>query len=459
MPMRGFRNDMPPRKRPAPPALSRQVTPPDTRERADSILLSILIPTLTNRAEMLAILLQKLESQIAEYGAHSGIQIVTREDEGQESIGAKRNALLEGAQGRFVIFVDDDDDVSDDYVHQLRRAILDHPDIDCIGMRAIMSRAGKETWSVVYSLRYSRPSSGPRIYFRPPQHITAIRREIALHHKFPDVRFGEDSSWAERIFPELKKEHFIDKVLYHYRFNVATTATQVSGRHTVDPDNFSIVIPSARPENLIACVRSIVKNEPALNPERIIVIDDGALAGAQRELPKVTWVPGQKPFVYSRAINSGVRWAPGDVILLNDDAVLETKFGLTSLSYALRTEENVGVCSAAIEGFVGNQNQRDQKCLTLRPEREVLVFICVYIPRSTITKVGDLDERFVGYGWDDNDYCKRVLQEDLRLVIYDGCVVRHGENKATSTFRSRPDIDDLHTLNRELFLEKWNLKQ
>jgi len=64
--------------------------------------------------------------------------------------------------------------------------------------------------------------------------------------------------------------------------------------------NFSVVIPSRNPANLIPCVRSLLTAEPAMAPEQIIVVDDGARAGAEASLPAVRWVTGITPFIFAR---------------------------------------------------------------------------------------------------------------------------------------------------------------
>jgi glycosyltransferase involved in cell wall biosynthesis len=51
------------------------------------------------------------------------------------TIGEKRNRLLEEAKGDFIVFIDDDDEVSDDYVESIIEAINSNQEIDCIGMR------------------------------------------------------------------------------------------------------------------------------------------------------------------------------------------------------------------------------------------------------------------------------------------------------------------------------------
>ncbi len=217
--------------------------------------------------------------------------------------------------------------------------------------------------------------------------------------------------------------------------------------------SFSVVIPSARAQNLIPCVRAILDREPDLPPDRIIVVDDGAREDAEAHLPPVRWVTGIKPFVFARNANLGIRTAATDVILLNDDTRPVTPRAFTRLAEQVRGRPEVGVCSAGIRGAVGNPRQVATGEERLAVEPEPLAFVCVYIPWSTYTRVGPLDERFIGYGYEDTDYCLRVRSVGLQLAVWHGCVVDH-DGTLPSTFRTRPDFADLFQHNRLLFEAK-----
>jgi GT2 family glycosyltransferase len=217
---------------------------------------------------------------------------------------------------------------------------------------------------------------------------------------------------------------------------------------------FKIVILSRRALNLVACVRSLLANEPGLPPDHIIVVDDGARREAAPELPPIRWVEGIKPFVFARNANLGIREAGTDVVLLNDDARLLTPRGLTLLSRHVQENPPIGLCSAGIQGAVGNPRQITTGRSQYRQEGSTLAFICIYIPKSVYYSVGPLDERFTGYGFEDNDYCARVLGSGLQLGIWDGCVVDHS-GELPSTFRTHSDVWVLFERNRKLFHEKW----
>ena len=219
--------------------------------------------------------------------------------------------------------------------------------------------------------------------------------------------------------------------------------------------SFKVVIPSAKAENLVACVRAVLSRDPHISPERIIVVDDGARAEAEPELPPgICWLQGIRPFIYARNVNLALAVAESDVVLLNDDALLTTPYGFTYLGGQVQSRPSLGLCSAGIKGAIGNPNQLDTGREEFRAEKRTLAFVCVYVPLSTYESLGPLDERFVAYGYEDNDYCARALQTQLELGIWDGCVVDHGK-ELVSTFRSRPDISQLLQHNARLFREKW----
>lgn len=214
--------------------------------------------------------------------------------------------------------------------------------------------------------------------------------------------------------------------------------------------NFKVVILSARASNLRACVQAIQKNEPTLPRERLIVVNDGARAGWP-EAP-VSWIEGTKPFVFSRNANIGIKSSPIDTILLNDDATLETPGGFSRLAKFMASMPESGPCSAAVDGVVGNCDQVPRGTGTLRRSASPIAFVCVYISWKAYVKVGPLDERFVGYGKDDRDYCERSLEAGLPLGIFDPCIVRHGV--LPSTYRTRSDIKDLCRINLKAYHDK-----
>jgi hypothetical protein len=205
---------------------------------------------------------------------------------------------------------------------------------------------------------------------------------------------------------------------------------------------YGVVVPSRLDSNLAACLAAMrASGETAT----VRVVDDG-LSG---EYENVKMLPGVKPFVFSRNVNIGIRdcWDAGfdGVVVCNDDAELQTTGGFAPLA-----EKRDGVVSAAVTAVVGNVRQKPMG-KGLRAEAVTLAFVCVYIPREVWDVVGEFDERFVDYGGEDRDYCKRTLLAGMKLYIQDRCVVRHGT--LPSTFRGFGPRDIQKT--NQIFNAKW----
>jgi glycosyltransferase involved in cell wall biosynthesis len=217
---------------------------------------------------------------------------------------------------------------------------------------------------------------------------------------------------------------------------------------------YDVVILSANAGNLVACIDALRTHQPELPPSQIIVVDDGARALAEPLLPGVRWISGSKPFNFSRNANLGIAASTRDVILLNDDARLVTACGFEVLARAAHDGAGrLGALAAVVQGLVGNPRQKPRPGANLRDEPTQLCFICVYLPRATIAAVGELDTRFDGYGYEDNDYCDRIRSAGLGLAVHDGCVVQHG-GALPSTFRTRADFGVLAARNRQLYADK-----
>lgn len=215
----------------------------------------------------------------------------------------------------------------------------------------------------------------------------------------------------------------------------------------------SIIVPSRTDSNLVPCMEAVRKHEPSCC---IRIIDDGL---------KLDWMPrcdlvpafghrGEKPFIFAQNVNIGIRAAGNDdVILLNDDALLQTPGGFSLLQREAQLHPKLGLIAATCNN-VGNVNQNPQG-VGLREDPRMVCFVAVLIPRRTIAAVGLLDERFVGYGLDDDDYCLRVRNAGLEIGIHDGCYVDHGS--LTSSYRGEAGAGGDFKPNLRIFIDKWGV--
>ena len=178
------------------------------------------MPTLRERASLRAPLVKKIQDQVTALGGLA--ELILFEDDRQFTTGHKRNVLLTKAGGKFVSFVDDDDDVSDWYVRDIVDTIIQHPDLDVIGMWGIiewLNEGGRKN-TFIHSLVCGDWAFSGDIYYRPPNHLNPIRAEIVRSLAYEDKTISEDFSWSTSMqrLGLLKYEVFLGgKPLYHYR--------------------------------------------------------------------------------------------------------------------------------------------------------------------------------------------------------------------------------------------------
>lgn len=176
------------------------------------IVLSILIPTLPERAGYLARLMSILKPQLT-----TDVEILMDERPRVFTTGEKRNWLLSQAKGQYSVFIDDDDLVANTYVED----ILTHAKYgcDCITFKGWMTTNGHSRVNFVLRLGERYEERGG-LYYRYPNHITPIKTEIARSVPFPNKVMMEDYEWATQIneLGLLKTESHIDKEIYHYDY-------------------------------------------------------------------------------------------------------------------------------------------------------------------------------------------------------------------------------------------------
>ena len=220
------------------------------------------------------------------------------------------------------------------------------------------------------------------------------------------------------------------------------------------PNRFSVVCPSGNAEYAQDLVRNLRdKGETC----RIVIIADGWLDVVERshvsEAGDVVLLTGKRPFNFAANINAGLAFTGSDdVILMEDDARLVTACGLTKLHEHQSAVSDCGMVSAAIDGVVGNALQKPGGTGALRSGGHMLAVMCVSIRRSLLRAIGHWDERFAGYGYDDDDFCRRAINAGWQLGVDDSVIVDHN---LPSVWRSQADHAETMRANKLLFEQKW----
>lgn len=180
--------------------------------------LSILIATVLGREQYFNHVYQTFMQQIKEGGFENEVEIVSKKDNKEMSIGRKRQWMLEKAKGEYIVFFDDDDHPFPFYLVEVMDALKTKP--DCIGLLIHMTTNGERPQTCCHSLRYKTWANNRDGYdfVRNVTHFNPVKRALALKAGFRDMRFGEDKDYSGRLTPMCQSEVFINKKLWHYRY-------------------------------------------------------------------------------------------------------------------------------------------------------------------------------------------------------------------------------------------------
>lgn len=189
----------------------------------NNIKLSICVCSVLNRRNnFLPSILQQLYDQVSKF---DDVEVLVLIDHKLKMLGDKRNDLITISQGRYVVAVDDDDKLSDNYVEELRNAIINNDGVDVINFIVAVSINNSAYKNCYYSKDFEDKNTNDA-YYRLPNHISCVKRSLALQTPFKPIVRGEDFAFAQDLKNKIITEYNINKVLYYYNFSTATTETQ-----------------------------------------------------------------------------------------------------------------------------------------------------------------------------------------------------------------------------------------
>lgn len=184
--------------------------------------LSILVCSTDTRYDTFAVrLLGQLFKQRAKLPRPGRVEVIALTDTKSMTIGAKRNWLVQAASGRYVQFVDDDDRVGDGMLVEVLAGTKHDCDVICFP--AMVRLGGGPPRICYYSKDFEVDRNTPTGYERRPNHICAVKRDLALDTPFADMCMGEDADYAARLHHKLKSQVSIDTPLYFYDYDPRTS--------------------------------------------------------------------------------------------------------------------------------------------------------------------------------------------------------------------------------------------
>lgn len=326
------------------------------------------------------------------------VEIMVLTDNKQMMLGEKRNVMVDAARGRYVQFIDDDDRVADDMLAAVLAAIDDHaPDV--VTFLASVSMNGDPPKPCSYRLRWPRDQNVPSEYRRLPNHLCAVRRDLALQAPYPALPYREDSAYSKLLRPLLTTEHHIPRVLYHYDYNTATTEAQdirpVAVRSRSQPPTADVIMLSkatdVRTRRMTQQAIDTCRTGAGTLPVRIIVVE---------QAPGVTYrnaetVHRSDPFSYNAFVNAAAATGTAPwIVVANNDLVFEPGWlhPLITADHELVSPHNPGdprQKDLPDDGETGIENGRH------------LSGWCYMISRRLWQAIGGLDEEFTFWCADD----------------------------------------------------------
>lgn len=185
-------------------------------------ILSVLVPSIPERSDLLTRINSLLHKQLIQlwrdHPMLGDVEIVFKNSKsflnGGLSIGKKREWLVKAAMGKYLCFLDDDEDIAPNYIETLMR--LCQHDVDVVTFRNLTRT--DTYWTVVdMSLKNHNEEATPeRIVKRLPWHICPVKNEYAKLYDFEDSNYSEDWTWMEKVLKHCKTEAHTDQILHCY---------------------------------------------------------------------------------------------------------------------------------------------------------------------------------------------------------------------------------------------------
>jgi len=178
------------------------------------MLLSILIATVPEREQSF----NQLEAVLSCQTEGKPVEIISNFTPKEVmSIGAKRQLLLEAAQGEYILFIDDDDTVLPNYLEEILKALESKP--DSVGLNILYIHNGSYRGMCHHSRKHPKWHAIEQTFYRGVTQFNPVKRSLALAAGFKDLRYGEDIDYSERLTPLCFKEVEINPIIYIYNYS------------------------------------------------------------------------------------------------------------------------------------------------------------------------------------------------------------------------------------------------
>jgi glycosyltransferase involved in cell wall biosynthesis len=181
--------------------------------------ISILIPTMKPRERLFQQVLAEVQRQIRET-PEIKVEVLWESDNGELTLGQKRNVLMDRCSGKYHCFVDDDDVLAPNYLRTFVPMIASGIDYDCASFVGAHYFKGHLNKLFHHSLDYTVWGEYPDRFVRTISPMNLIKTSIVRQVRYKDIRNTEDHEFSKRLMASglLTTEFKIDPnvPIYHY---------------------------------------------------------------------------------------------------------------------------------------------------------------------------------------------------------------------------------------------------
>lgn len=202
---------------------------------------------------------------------------------------------------------------------------------------------------------------------------------------------------------------------------------------------FSIIIPThKRPQQIVRCLKAICDLNYPIDKFEVIVVDDGATLPPElienfRNNLNLTFHQ-QKQAGPAQARNKGAELSSFEFLAFTDDDCLPDKNWLLNFSEKLSQTSEVCVGGRVTNALEKNlfsaasQHLVDYLHDYFKEKNDKMFFFTsnnIALPKNTFEKLGGFDSNYPLPAAEDRDFCKRLLEQNFRLVYQPQALVRH----------------------------------
>ena len=189
--------------------------------------MTFMIPTIPGRESSFLRLTSSIHEKMGRIAPTVRYTIDVGFDNREMSIGTKRQMMIQRSTAKYSAFVDDDDEITDAYIEDLRETIA--------GSFPVMRLRGTiHPYTFTHSIENSlnAPMARGDVFLRPPNHLNPMMTDVAKLVHYKDAVRGEDLDWTIRMAKSgfLTREYTSDPSRIHYIYNI---------RGSVDPGSLT----------------------------------------------------------------------------------------------------------------------------------------------------------------------------------------------------------------------------